>query len=78
MFGLRIVFRQTKKNGSQWAWMGLLISICAACRLYFLRPEIVSVWVIHQHILFGAILRALNRAFYSCKSFTMSSLHPNP
>ncbi len=29
----------------------------------FLRPEIVLVWVIHQHMIFGAILRALNRGF---------------
>ena len=44
----------------------------------FLRSEIVLVRVIHQHMIFGAILRALNKAFYSCKSFIMSLLHPNP
>lgn len=44
----------------------------------FLRPEIVSVWVIHQHGRFGAILRALNRAFYSFKSLIMNLLKPNP
>ena len=30
----------------------------------FLRSEIVLVRVIHQHMIFGAILRALNKAFY--------------
>ncbi len=33
----------------------------------FLRSEIVLVRVIHQHMIFGAILRALNKAFYGLK-----------
>ena len=44
----------------------------------FLRSEIVLVRVIHQHMIFGAILRALNRAFYSFKSLIMNLLKPNP
>ncbi len=67
MFSSQVVFLANKEKRESRGINGSAhFDLCGLSAL-FLRSEIVLVRVIHQHMIFGAILRALNKAFYGLK-----------
>ncbi|GEM_PF-3964189 len=67
MFGSQVVFLANKeKRESTGMDDSAHFDLCGLSAI-FLRPEIVLVRVIHQHMIFGAVLRALNMAFLVLK-----------